>query len=190
MDCWNEQRIKSKRFCGICQNLGPRALFPRLIGTVVFRGRLHWLKFRIGFELELYPLVYFLHFEAARPLRCRKIKNRPHSDNYHTAQMAGSLADHSLNLDLVDAEGVDLLQAAATVHLEELFKGGQLSGRGEEIKELLHTVKESANLTSSSTPVLSSAGRVLCSHTRVLFCGRSCSPTTGGRWATHPGKTA
>ena len=115
MDCWNEQRIKSKRFCGICQNLGPRALFPRLIGTVVLRGRLHWLKFRIGFELELYPLVYFLHFEAARPLRCRKIKNRPHSDNYHTAQMAGSLADHSLNLDLVDAEGVDLLQAAATV---------------------------------------------------------------------------
>ena len=67
--------------------------------------------------------------------------------------MAGSLADHSLNLDLVDAEGVDLLQAAATVHLEELFKGGQLSGRGEEIKELLHTVKESANLTSSSAPV-------------------------------------
>ena len=54
--------------------------------------------------------------------------------------MAGSLADHSLNLDLVDAEGVDLLQAAATVNLEELFKGGQLSGRGEEIKELLHTV--------------------------------------------------
>ena len=99
--------------------------------------------------------------------------------------MAGSLADHSLNLDLVDTEGADLPQAATTVHLEELFKEGQLSGRGDEIKELLHTVKESANLTSSSALVQSSAGLVLCGHTRVLFCSRSCSPTKGGRWATH-----
>ena len=99
--------------------------------------------------------------------------------------MAGSLADHSLNLDLVGTEGVDLLQASATVHLEELFKGGQLSGRGDEIKELLHTVKESANLTSSSALVQSSAGMALCGHTRVLFCTHSCSPTKGGRWATH-----
>ena len=53
-------------------------------------------------------------------------KKRPHSDNCHTAQMACSLANHSLNLDLVGTEGADLLQAAATVHLEEVLKGGQL----------------------------------------------------------------
>ena len=66
------KELKVKGFEALYPNIGPRALFSHFIGTVVVRGRIHWLKFRIGFELELYPLVYFLHFEAARPLRCRK----------------------------------------------------------------------------------------------------------------------
>ena len=49
------------------------------------------LKFWIDFELEVYPLVYFLHkgFEAARPLHCRKsrtdekasLRQLPHRSN-------------------------------------------------------------------------------------------------------------
>ena len=50
--------LKVKGFVTFAQNIRPRALFSHFIGTVVVRGRIHWLKFRIGFELEL--------------LRCRK----------------------------------------------------------------------------------------------------------------------
>ena len=50
--------LKVKGFVTFAQNIRPRALFSHFIGTVVVRGRMHWLKFRIGFELEL--------------LRCRK----------------------------------------------------------------------------------------------------------------------
>ena len=84
------KELKVKGFVALAKTL---ALAPS--SHILFErggeGRVDWLKFWIDFELEVYPLVYFLHkgFEAARPLHCRKsrteekasLRQLPHRSN-------------------------------------------------------------------------------------------------------------